>query len=83
MLMEGLQKTTLKHNAKKGQLWFAKEVATMRREFHRAEVEWLKCENQMKRKGIRLIYVIMKRRELWSEPRSSVKNNTVLTWRGW
>ena len=51
----------------------------MRREFHRAEVDWLKCGNQMKRKGIRLSYVIIKKREQEasedpSEPRSSVKN---------
>ena len=28
-------------------LWFAKEVAKMRREFHRAEAGLLRCENQV------------------------------------
>ena len=51
LLKSGLVEKKVKCGAKKGQPWFTKDIRQVRREFHRAESEWLTCADQFKRKG--------------------------------
>ena len=56
-MLNDLKQKKVKYGARKGQTWFTKEVRQLWREFHRAESEWLRCVDQVKRRGTRLKYV--------------------------
>ena len=40
---------------KRGQPWFSRELAQCRKEFHRVEREWLKCDNQEQKRQLRQV----------------------------
>ena len=42
--------------ARRGQPWFTREMAKLRKEFHRAERDWLECDDQGRRKQKRREY---------------------------
>ena len=46
---------------KKGQVWFTKDLATMRKELHRSESKWLQSKTGDDRKQMRSKYLEMRR----------------------
>ena len=61
VLKNGLKEKKVKCGAKKRQPWFTKDVRQLRKEFHWAESEWLRCVDQVKRREKRLRYVEKRR----------------------
>ena len=61
MMRQGLVEMKVKRG-KGGQPWFTKEIAKLRKAFHRAEREWLECNGSDAKRGKRRDYV-EKRRE--------------------
>ena len=45
MMKQGLVEE-LVQRAKRGQPWFSRELAQLRKKFHRAEREWLNCDDR-------------------------------------
>ena len=41
---------------KRGQPWFSRELAQCRKEFHRAESERFKCDNQEQKRQLRQVW---------------------------
>ena len=61
VLKNGLEEKKVKCGAKKGQPWFTKDLRQIRKEFHWAELEWLRCVDQVKRREKRQSYVEKRR----------------------
>ena len=63
-LMEVMKQGLVEVSAKKvrrGQPWFTREIVKLRKEFHRAERDWLVCDDQGRRKQKRREYVEKRR----------------------
>ena len=70
---------------RKGQPWFTKDVRQLRKKFHQAESDWLRCVDQVKRREKRLRCVEKRRAYKRAVMRAKVlfEEQSCGSWRKW
>ena len=60
MMKQGLVEESVQR-AKRGQPWFSRELAQLRKEFHRVEREWLNCDDWEQKRQQREVYIVKRK----------------------
>ena len=73
----------MKVKKKRGQPWFTREIAKLRKIANGAEREWLRCSDKVAKKGKRREYVEKRgsTREQWVKLNESLRRVGEMSWR--